>query len=756
MADVDDRDGQALSVLLLADDHKGQATTVLDHIDAFRRFSRHRFDVFNPRALTRSLALRLDDYDVVVVHYSLVLISDHYLAPAFREQLAEYRGLKVQYIQDDYRQVNEMTEMIGSLGIDVLLTLVPEREIDHVWPDEKLPRTRKLTTYAGYVSDAAVAYPSQPLDGRAVDVGYRGRELPYWLGRLGQEKAWIAQEFVRRAAGTTLRCDIGWRETDRIYGKSWYEWLSSCRATLGTESGSTITDFDGTLQRRVDAYVLEHPEASFSEVHRELLEPYEGNVMMNIISPRVFEAAALRTALVLFPGTYSGVIEPERHYIALEKDFSNFDDVASRLRDVDGLESMVARTYEEIAKSDKYSLRAMVRQFDDAVAGTARTPKSPGQARLRHELARAERAATLVRYPASRRGHTIPGKGGTAFDRTLRRIGVVRLIGLDPHVLRLVSRVAVTRRPKGLANAVTGDLTRLALLRRAQQGRINAGATYVVEACREHDTLTFRSTRLRPGLELRSLKDADARLNELSAIVWDHSELGGTVHFKISNAWWVGSDVGEGDTPACHTFEALLDMARSTPEAVASALAPLLEAPEIDPVALHVVRRRLPAPLQMLRYPRVYVPKALLTARLFLGDARLRRLAWDAASEGGLIGRVGVGTIVSDLVKLGLLRRARTGNLDVGGNVVMAVSGDALCFRTVPRGSAEPTDLDPTETALVQKIVWDHSSVGRRLVLPGPGHLDFAFGLDGVEPFIALAELLHNHREHVLEAVSGV
>ena len=54
---------------------------------------------------------------------------------------------------------------------------------------------------------------------------------------------------------------------------------------------------------------------------------------MNQISPRVFEAIALRTALVLFEGEYSGIIAPGVHYIPLKKNLSNLDDVLSLLGD---------------------------------------------------------------------------------------------------------------------------------------------------------------------------------------------------------------------------------------------------------------------------------------------------------------------------------------------------------------------------------------------------------------------------------------
>ena len=40
--------------------------------------------LFNPRNLGRSRALRLADYDVIVVHYSIFVIWDDYLSTWFR------------------------------------------------------------------------------------------------------------------------------------------------------------------------------------------------------------------------------------------------------------------------------------------------------------------------------------------------------------------------------------------------------------------------------------------------------------------------------------------------------------------------------------------------------------------------------------------------------------------------------------------------------------------------------------------------
>jgi len=85
---------------------------------------------------------------------------------------------------------------------------------------------------------------------------------------------------------------------------------------------------------------------------------------MNQISPKVFEAIRLRTALVLFEGDYSGVVKPEEHFIPLKKDFSNASEVFARLENVAYLEQLTARAHEQIIGRHEYSYKAFVEGVD--------------------------------------------------------------------------------------------------------------------------------------------------------------------------------------------------------------------------------------------------------------------------------------------------------------------------------------------------------------------------------------------------------
>ena len=547
-----------LSILLLCDNDKKHANTILEHIGAFIKFSKHDVHIFNPRGNKFNKSLDLNEFDVVVIHYSLVIISDHYLAPDFREKIRYFRGLKIQFIQDDYRWVDKISEMMRYLGINVLFTLVPRDRISAVW-EERLPGVVQFSTLAGFVPDGIASLETVPIESRPVDVGYRGRILPYWLGWLSQEKAWIAQGFLERAAKYGLRCDIAWREEDRIYGRDWYRFISLCKATLGTESGASITDFDGTIEQQVKwylqvkKYLMNNSEADFFEIHREILEPHEGNVMMNVISPRIFEAISLRTALILFPGEYMGIIEPWVHYIPLEKDYSNMAEVVEKLSDTKFLQEITERAYADVVASNRYSLRTFIQEFDDVVT---KLGKPHGKSfKIRYRFSKFERYLYQSIKPFMK-----------VVAKIFRRLGVC--IGLkemlrNPALRKLLFKhVSNTRAWREVPlEKFLRELVLLDFLRRVQLGRESGNNHFkilTIQDFKKHE-LVFISQPETDAIRLDiqgnfvnyvdssfTWTDLEYVINNggVKQILWDHSALGTTINYPIGRSRSITIKVG--------------------------------------------------------------------------------------------------------------------------------------------------------------------------------------------------------------------
>jgi hypothetical protein len=343
--------------------------------------------------------LDLERFDVVVIHYTIAIgyLSEHYISATAKARVRAFSGLKVAFIQDEYRAVNVVIDALRHMDVGLLFTCVPDGEIGKVYDRDKLPRLRAVNNLTGYVPESLLSRPVPRVADRRVDIGYRTRKPPYWLGALSVEKWRIADAINERTAGGDLSTDISYFEGDRLYGEAWIEFVSNCRIMLGVESGASVFDFEGDLQARVDAYVAQHPQASFEEVQEMFLRPYEGLIRLNQISPRCFEAAALRTPMVLFEGEYSGVLEAGRHYLSLRKDYSNLDQVLAAVRDTAGLQAMADRAYQEVACNPAWSYRRFIETFD---AEVDREVAPRGRSGSRRGYSRAGFAFALARSPA--------------------------------------------------------------------------------------------------------------------------------------------------------------------------------------------------------------------------------------------------------------------------------------------------------------------------------------------------------------------
>lgn len=351
-----------ISILILCDFASRKIGTIREHLDAFKRYSENSICFIDPKCIPL-LGVRFDDFDAVVIHYSIV-IAKEYLSAAVAARIRSYRGYKIVFIQDEYRWVNETGRAIFDLGIDVIYSVVNADVIDKIYYQDNIKRVRRRFTLTGFVSRDLVQLEVPSYTQRLVDVGYRARRLPMWLGQFAQEKWQIGERFRCDAAQYGLLCDIECEESKRIYGQSWINFLTSCKAVLGTESGASFIDYTGEVAPLVEAYEEANPDALFEEVQARFLEDRDGETIIRVISPRCFEAAALRTLMVLYPGGYSGVLQPWRHYVPLERDHGNMSEVVSVLRDPVYAESIVNACYSEVALNPCFGFQAMVEEFD--------------------------------------------------------------------------------------------------------------------------------------------------------------------------------------------------------------------------------------------------------------------------------------------------------------------------------------------------------------------------------------------------------
>ena len=342
------------------------APTILENVRAYANNS--RFQVWSINTfLGLPASLPKIHFSAIALHYSLFGNWPFALNEDFRNYLGQCQSsYKVAFFQDEYHHCRERFDFLNDYQIDCIYTLIDPEYFDQVY--RKYTSVPKIIHHlTGYVSDDLVELARRltvPIEKRPIDIGYRARPLPFYLGRGAQEKTEIAIEFHKRAAGLGLRLDIETDEDHRIYGKKWYEFMANCRAMIGTEAGVSITDLDGEVRKECDMLLASNPRMSFEEISESFLHRWEGHIPQRVISPRHFEAAAFRVTQILFAGKYSGILQAGRHYISLRKDFSNFDECIRMFQDKALRQELTEQTYRDIIASGKYSYREFIEGFD--------------------------------------------------------------------------------------------------------------------------------------------------------------------------------------------------------------------------------------------------------------------------------------------------------------------------------------------------------------------------------------------------------
>jgi hypothetical protein len=359
--------GLKRNVLMLYDRNSVHINTVREHLEAFALYSRH--NIFYAHASAKvPLHFDLDLFDAVAVHYSVRVAFGNHMSPAFQQALAVFKGPKLLLIQDEYDNTDVTSHWINEVDARVVFTCVPPAYIPKVYakvPVDRIDFVQVLTGYVPFYFETNQF--SRPLAERALRLGYRGRALPFRYGNLGREKVLIGERMKQICAERGVAHDIEWTEEHRLYGMQWLNFLSSCRGMLGTESGSNVLERDGSLTARIEAALAREPGLPYDQIFERYLKDRDGEIVMNQISPKVFEAIALRTALVLFEGGYSNVIAPDVHYIPLKKDFSNVGEVLAKLEDLAYLERITERAYADVIASGNYSYRTLAWLFDEAL-----------------------------------------------------------------------------------------------------------------------------------------------------------------------------------------------------------------------------------------------------------------------------------------------------------------------------------------------------------------------------------------------------
>jgi hypothetical protein len=347
--------------------------TVIHHLFSFEKYSQYNVHYLHVKDL---LKINLDSYDAIILHYySQVYLP---LSNSLINKLKKYQGKKVFFVQDDYDEITMNRKKYLDCKIDFLYTPVDNKEtIEFLYPNHIFNHIKINTYLTGYCESSDLSsLEIRNISERNIDIFYRGNDIGLAYGNLGQEKYEIGVKINEFFQNSCLRLDISCFKKDQIYGIGYFQKMCEAKATLMTESGSSIIFEDPRLMKQRDKLIAlfrsKNQEISIKKLKEQYYEffSHEGKYKVAVISPKVFEAIICKTALIGFAGNYSGVLKPHEHYIVLNKDFSNIDEVKQKLADTQLLQDMVDRAYQDIYLSGHYSYQNFVKQVEEEIFGS--------------------------------------------------------------------------------------------------------------------------------------------------------------------------------------------------------------------------------------------------------------------------------------------------------------------------------------------------------------------------------------------------
>lgn len=342
------------------------------YYNAYR--DRPTWNIYNINNLSPAPPHQFHDqvFDVVILHTTFLCLRwagwYFYACKKRFRWIGELDCVKVALPQDEYDHAEILDEWLCDWGVHIVFSCFGEEQQASLYP--RMRRRAKfyqgLTGYIDEVTARIYRNRLEPLNTRAYDLIYRARHLPYWFGSVGQMKHRLADVIKDKAQAVGLKCNISTRADDAIVGDSWLDFMSSGKAVLGMESGSSVVDWRGEVQVQVKRHLALSPDLTFDDFSKRMPNGWDSQAFL-AVSPRHFEAVIMKTCQLLIEGEYNGIFVPEQHYIPIRSDFSNVDEALEKLRDNQYAQQIVERAYQDIYLSGKFTTRAFAEQLEEAI-----------------------------------------------------------------------------------------------------------------------------------------------------------------------------------------------------------------------------------------------------------------------------------------------------------------------------------------------------------------------------------------------------
>lgn len=378
-----------------------------DWLDAFAnasQFDAVPVDIVNPETRT-SLPRLLRDVDAVVLLHSTNGDTTTYLEPHV-EELARRKVPLLTFVGNEVNlpgsSIADKRKLFGALKPEYVGTQLLLEAGSYLFDDVA---SRKVVAIP-HALNAAIFKPTRPPDNRPLDVGVRAARYVPHLG--DDDRNRLMQWFAAHGSVHGLNVEVS---DARLGRKGWADYLNECKGTISTEAGTWFLERDDATVNAIRQYILSKRTKGFvlrndstlrrighqmpwwiKSIARRAMHsgPIRHEALVNeqfdskeifdrffagrqrpsyygkCISSRHFDAAGTKTCQIMFRGRFNDILVANEHYLALEPDFSNIDEVLAAFRDPVRRQHITDAAYDLVHTQHTYEQR--MQQIYDLLA----------------------------------------------------------------------------------------------------------------------------------------------------------------------------------------------------------------------------------------------------------------------------------------------------------------------------------------------------------------------------------------------------
>lgn len=362
-------------------------------------FTTHSINI-NEKSNLALIKDSIKDFDLIVLLHSTNADTLLQLRP-YSEFLINRKGKLLSFVGNEVNlprvSLKEKIDFLKNISADYIGTQLPIEA--GRWLYEECTSSRVIELPHALNQEAF--RPETPWENRSIDIG--ARSTRYWSCLGDNERNDLFDFFSHHLFKPPIVVDIDTRT--RLDRTGWAGFLNRCKGTISNEAGSYYLERDDATIRRIQEYVINNqkqhgshmvkPDSFLEKLWHLIPQPlkiairnplnavlksfrvqYYSDIYENLefseiynrffhdtprcpayskaISSRHFDAVGTKTCQIMLKGRYNDILNADEHYISLEHDFSNIDDVMQRFHDHSYRNAMVENTYEYIMDQHTY------------------------------------------------------------------------------------------------------------------------------------------------------------------------------------------------------------------------------------------------------------------------------------------------------------------------------------------------------------------------------------------------------------------